>query len=54
MCGLCSEDNFGGDIGIEVCVVYREISIQSTEDPISDALTIESNVIHSSTTIIDL
>ena len=34
MCGLRSEDNFGGDVGIKVCVVYRYMSIKPTKDPI--------------------
>ena len=33
MCGFRSKDNFGGDVGIEVCVVYLDISIKPTEDP---------------------
>lgn len=54
MCALRSEDNFGSDIGIEVCVVYRDISIKPPEDPISNGLTIESNIIHSPATIVNL
>ena len=54
MCGLRSEDNFGGDVGIKVCVVYRDMSIKPTKDLISNGLTIKPNIIHSSATIVDL
>ena len=54
MCALRSEDNFGGDVGIEVCVVYRDITVRSTKGIISSGLTIKSNIIHSSATIVDL
>ena len=54
MCALRSEDNFGGDVGIEVCVVYRDIRVVSTTNLISNGLTIKSNIIHSSATIVDL
>ena len=54
MCALRSEDNFGGDVGIEVCVVYRDKRIRSTKDLVSSGLTIKSNIIHSSATIVDL
>ena len=54
MCGLRSKDNFGGDIGIKVCVVYRDISFEPTKDLISNGLTIKANIIHSSATIVDL
>ena len=54
MCGLRSEDNFGGDIGVKVCVVYRDISIEPIKDLLSNGLTIKSNIIHSSATIVDL
>lgn len=54
MCGLRSEDDFGGDIGIKVYVVYRDISIKRTKDLIRNGLTIKSNIIHSSAAIVDL
>ena len=54
MCGLRSEDDFGGDIGIEIGVVCRDISTKSTKYQISTGLTIKPNVIHSSATIVHL
>ena len=54
MRGLRSEDDFSGDVGIKVCVVYRDISIEATKDLISSGLTIISNIIHSSAAIVNL
>lgn len=54
MCGLCSEDNFSCDIGVKVCVVYRVISVKPTKSAHSNRLTVKSNIVHSSATIVDL